>query len=248
MRIRFRFRWIPFIAAMLAVMLGLSLGQWQLRRADEKRAIEARLAAREKAAPVVLGGAPLAPREIDELEYRPVLVRGEFRADWPVYLDNRPHNGVAGFHVLMPLKIAGSDTHVLVARGWLPRNPADRTRIAPYATPRGQVEVQGVARRDAGHVMQLGSAAPLQPGVILQNVDTGALAQAGKFSMLPIVIEQTGDATNVADGLVRDWQRPSSGVDKHLGYAFQWFALAATAFIFFMVTGFRSAFRDDAAR
>jgi surfeit locus 1 family protein len=245
MRIRFRFRWIPFIAATLAVMLSLSLGQWQLRRADEKRAIEAKLTAREKAAPVMLSSALLTPHEIDELEYRPVQVRGEFRADWPIYLDNRPHNGVAGFHVLMPLKIAGADTHVLVARGWLPRDPADRARIAAYATPRGTVEVRGVARRNSGHVMQLGSAAPLQPGAILQNVDVGALAQAGKFSMLPIVIEQTGDA---GDSLVRDWPRPSSGVDKHLGYAFQWFALAATAFIFFMVTGFRGAFRDDAAR
>jgi cytochrome oxidase assembly protein ShyY1 len=225
---------------MLAVMLGLSLGQWQLRRADEKRAIEAKLSAREAASPVILGASPIP---VDEIEYRRVIVQGEFRADWPVYLDNRPHNGMAGFIVLMPLKIAGSDTHVLVARGWLPRDPANRAKVGAFETPRGPVEVQGVARRNPGHVLQLGRAEPLRPGAIVQNLDIAEFAQAGKLAVQPFVIEQSGDAK---DGLVRDWVRPSSGIEKHLGYAFQWFALAATAFIFFIVTGFRGSFRDQA--
>jgi cytochrome oxidase assembly protein ShyY1 len=54
--------------------------------------------------------------------------------------------------------------------------------------------------------------------------------------MQPFVIEQLSDTR---DGLIRDWPRPSTGIDRHLGYAFQWYALAATAFIFFVVTGFR---------
>jgi cytochrome oxidase assembly protein ShyY1 len=241
MRIRFRFRWIPFVAAALAVTLGVSLGQWQLRRAGEKRAIEASMSARESVPPVVLGSTVLSADDVAKLEYRHVLLRGEFRADWPVYLENRPHNGVAGFHVLMPLKIAGSDTHVLVARGWLPRDPSSRSRIAAYATPQGPIELQGMLRRSSGHVMQLGRAELLRPGAIVQNLDIAAFAQAGKFVMQPLIVEQSVDAK---DGLVRDWVRPSSGVDKHMGYAFQWFALAATALIFFLVTGFRGSFRD----
>ena len=43
----------------------------------------------------------------------------------------------------------------------------------------------------------------------------------------------------------RDWPLPSAGVDKHRGYAFQWYALAATAFLFFLVTGFRRASRSS---
>jgi cytochrome oxidase assembly protein ShyY1 len=50
------------------------------------------------------------------------------------------------------------------------------------------------------------------------------------------VIEQTGDS---GDGLVRDWPKPSLGMEKHQGYAFQWFALAATAILFFVITGFK---------
>ena len=57
---------------------------------------------------------------------------GEFVRDWPLYLDNRPQDGRAGFYLLMPLRIAGSNMHVLVARGWLPRYTAERGRLPPY--------------------------------------------------------------------------------------------------------------------
>src|SRR6476469_7273918 len=106
MPIKFRFRVIPFIAAVLAVALGVTLGQWQTRRAAEKLAIEATLSARAAQAPLVLPGETAA---VDAIEYRRVRVKGEFLADWPVYLDNRPHQGAAGFHVLMPFRIAGTD-------------------------------------------------------------------------------------------------------------------------------------------
>ena len=233
MPIRFRFRWIPFVAAVLAVALGVALGQWQMRRAAAKEAIELKLNARQSAPPLMVGAAPLA---IDEAEYRRVQVKGEFVRDWPVYLDNRPHQGVAGFYVLMPFRIAGSDMHVLVARGWVRRDQADRTKLPLIATPAGQLEIQGVARRNPGHLLQLGRAEGLQPGAIVQNLDIAEFAQASALRMQPVLIEQT---SAVPDGLVRDWPRPSSGVDKHLGYAFQWYALAATALLFFIVTGFR---------
>jgi cytochrome oxidase assembly protein ShyY1 len=233
MPIKFRFRWIPFIAAAAAVAIGVTLGQWQTRRAAEKEAIERKLSAREAAPPLALNGRLQA---IDEAEYRRVLVRGEFVRGWPIYLENRPHQGVAGFYVLMPLKIAGSDLHVLVARGWVRRDVADRTRLPSIPAPAGTVEIEGVATRNPGHVLQLGRPEPLHPNAIVQNVDVEEFAQASKLPMQPFVIEQL---TDTQDGLVRDWPRPSTGVEKHRGYAFQWYALAATALSFFIVTGFR---------
>ncbi|HEV2609921.1 MAG TPA: SURF1 family protein [Noviherbaspirillum sp.] len=233
MPIKFRFRWIPFIATIIAVAVGISLGQWQTRRAAEKLAIERKLSTREAATPMVLStGRP----SIDEVEYRRVRVSGQFVQDWPVYLDNRPHQGAAGFHLLMPFRIAGSDMHLLVARGWVKRDTADRTRLPEIATPKGTIELEGIARRNAGQVLQLGQPEPLKPGAIVQNLDIAELERATKLPMQAFVLEQTSDT---GDGLVRDWLRPSTGVDKHRGYAFQWYALAATAFLFYVVTGLR---------
>ncbi len=230
---KFRFRWIPFIAAVIVAAIGFSLGQWQTRRASEKLAIEARQQARESQAPTDLGRAMQTPEEV---EFRRVKVRGEFVPEWTVYLDNRPYKGAAGFHVMTPMKIANSDLHVLVARGWVKRDVTDRAKLPPISTPTGMVEIEGIARRSAGHVLQLGNTEMLTPRAIVQNVDAADFEKAAGMKMHSFVLEQVGD---LKDGLVRDWPRPSTGVEKHQGYAFQWYALAVTALLFFVATGFR---------
>jgi surfeit locus 1 family protein len=234
MPFKFRFRWIPFLAALMVAAIGFSLGQWQTRRAAEKESIESKLTERGAAAPLLL--APQMP-PIDEIEYRRIRVKGEFDSAWPVYLDNRPYQGAAGFYVLMPLKISGSDMHVMVARGWIRRDPAERTKLPAIPIPAGALDIEGVARRSPGQVLQLGQPAPLRPGAILQNLDIAEFSRASGYSLQPFIIEQL---TDTRDGLTRDWPRPSTGVEKHRGYAFQWYALAATAVLFFIVTGLRS--------
>jgi cytochrome oxidase assembly protein ShyY1 len=54
----------------------------------------------------------------------------------------------------------------------------------------------------------------------------------------PIVIEQHSAA---ADGLVRDWPRPDTGIEKHESYALQWYSLAGLAVVLFIVLSFRRA-------
>ena len=238
-RFQFRFRWIPFVVMLLLVTLGLSLAQWQQRRAEEKIARAARLEAGNLAAPLALTAAPLLPVDAEAIEYRRVTLTGHFVPAWTVYLDNRPYKGQAGLHVLTPFRIDGSNMHVLVAQGWLPRNNADRTRIADYTTPNGTVTIQGIARLHAGHVMQLGTAAPLAPQAIVQNADIAQLAQASGLAFQPLLVEQTGPVS--ASLPVRDWPAPDLGADKHRGYAFQWLALALMAFLFFVFTGCRRA-------
>ena len=235
MRIRFRFRAIPFVATVLLVALGVALGQWQERRAAAKIALQHQLAERSAAAPLVLGAQPVdgAP-----LEYRRVALRGAFVPGWPVFLDNRPQDGKAGFYLLMPFRIEGSDTHVLVARGWLPRNTAEHDKLPPFTTPAGTVAIEGIVKAGMGHVMQLGTAPPVKPGAILQNIDVAQFAAASGLTLQPFFIEQTGAAA-AGELLVRDWPAPALGVEKHQGYAFQWYALALMAFLFFVITGFR---------
>ncbi|HEY4542501.1 MAG TPA: SURF1 family cytochrome oxidase biogenesis protein, partial [Noviherbaspirillum sp.] len=81
---------------------------------------------------------------------------------------------------------------------------------------------------------ELGTPEPLRPGAIVQNAGIADFEEAGGWQMHAFVIEQLGEGD---DRLVRDWPRPSSGVDQHRGYAFQWYGLAAAAFVFFIVTG-----------
>ncbi|MFC0251296.1 SURF1 family protein [Massilia consociata] len=242
MRFTFHFRLIPFIAALLVALLGVALGNWQQGRATQKQALQDTLDARAAEPPMALGAAitPSAP-----LAYRRVTVTGEFVAGWPLFLANRPMAGRPGYVLVMPFKIAGSDTHVLVMRGWLPRQ-AEYGKLPAFATPAGTVTVEGIVTASAGQVMDLGDGAPLAPNAIVQNIDPAGAARATGLALQPFFVQQTGPAQPGAqsDGmLLRDWPPPAAGIDKHRGYAFQWYALAAMAVLFFVITGFRSGTR-----
>lgn len=238
----FRLRPIPLVATVLLVALGISLGQWQDRRAAGKLAVQERIDAGANAAPIALGATRV---EAAAAEHRKVTATGEFVARWPILLDNRPQEGKGpGFYLLMPMRLAGTDTHVLVARGWLPR-PAGAAGLKPaFDTPAGPVTVTGVARGTLGKVMQLGSAAPVKPGAILQNLEVAQFEQASGLKLQPFFIEQT-DPVQPGEQLVRDWPAPSLGVEKHQGYAFQWYALSVMALLFFVITGFRRGPKPD---
>jgi len=246
MRLRFRFRTIPFIATVLLVALGILLGNWQTRRAFEKTALQTRLNERAAAPPLVLGAQHVDPAAI---EYRHVIVTGEFVPSWPVFLDNRPNEGRSGFVLLMPFKIAGSDRYVLVERGWLPRG-AEHGSIPRFGTPAGRQRIEGIAVLRPARVLQLGTPTPLRPGAIVQNLEPAELARASGLDLQPFVLEQTsrdaaaGDAATPA--LVRNWPAPGIDVDRHRGYAFQWYGLAVMTFLFFVITGFRSASKQAA--
>jgi cytochrome oxidase assembly protein ShyY1 len=132
---------------------------------------------------------------------------------------------------------------VLVMRGWLPRE-AEYGKLPAFATPAGTVTIEGIAVASAGQVMNLGEAAPLAPKAIVQNIDPTLAAKATGLVLQPFFVQQTGpDQPDPDDVLLRVWPSPSSGIDKHRGYAFQWYALAAMAVLFFVITGFRSGSR-----
>lgn len=228
----FRFRLIPFIVTVLLVILGGSLAFWQQQRAWHKEAIEQTLQERERMSAIEF---PTSV-DINQMEYSRVILKGEFVKDWPIYLDNRPMNRVVGMDVLMPFKIEGSPRYVLVARGWLPRNAQDRQAIKPYATPSGVIQIEGILKAQSSHVLQLGESEPLLPNTLVQNVDINAFSAASQLPMYSFIVEQTSD---INDGLARDWPRASMGSERHRGYAFQWLALAGTALLFFLVTGFK---------
>jgi cytochrome oxidase assembly protein ShyY1 len=256
MRLRFRFRTIPFIATVLLVALGILLGNWQTRRAVAKTALQTEVKQRLNGPALVLGAVPLDPAAV---EYRHIIVTGEFVPTWPVFLDNRPFQGSSGFSLLMPFKIAwsgtpesggsGADKYVLVERGWLPHG-AMHNDLPQVATPRGQVRIDGIAVLRPGRVLQLGTPAPLKPGAVVQNLELQDFARASGLDLQPFVLEQLGPDAGGSDtaGLApqRNWTVPGIDVARHRGYAFQWYGLATMAFLFFVITGFRSASKQAA--
>lgn len=216
------------LAASVAVVVTASLGQWQLSRAAQKRALHASMMQREAAAPLserelvpMLAGQPADA--LESLLFRSVRLRGQWLPDATLYLDNRQMRGRPGFYVLTPLRLAGSGMTVAVQRGWIARDFDDRTRLPAIATPAGEVVVQGHLAGEPGRLFEFSHAAAAEGASrIRQNLALADYAAQFSLRMPPVMVVQTGAA---ADGLERDWPAPDSGVDMHYGYAFQWFGL-----------------------
>ena len=214
-------RALVWAVALAAMALTASLGLWQLSRAAEKEALQAAIAERQRLP--ALDGASLAQALSDdqarELLHRAITLRGQWLADRTVFLDNRPMARQTGFYVLTPLRLTGSDRVVLVQRGWAPRHQVDRSLLPPVQTPTGEVQVSGRIAAHPPRVYRLGQE---QGGAIRQNLDLDAWRAETGLPLAPVLVVQTGAAS---DGLQRDWPEAASGVEKHYGYAFQWFGL-----------------------
>jgi surfeit locus 1 family protein len=226
-RYEFRFRWIPAIAAAAAMALALAAATWQLGRAHEKEAVAARLQAFAGEPPIRITANEVEAREV---EWRRVTARGRFDPGRAVFIDNRIHHGVAGYHVVMPLALDGGERYVLVNRGWV-AGTRERSRLPEVMTPAGAVEITGRAVRTSARFLEL--APRTSEGKVWQNLTLERYRQAVPIPLQPFVILQEN---TLEDGLTREWNPPDLGVDKHYGYAFQWFAIALTVIAFYLAT------------
>ena len=229
---RFRPAFLPGAAALAAIALTLALGNWQSRRAEEKLALGRDLDAAASRAVLVM---PPRPVEAHDYAFARISARGEYSARHTILLDNKVLRGTPGYQVLTPLKIAGGDMHVLVYRGWVAAG-ARRDSLPQIRTPGGTETVEGIAVVPSGHILELG--AKTEDGIVWQNLVLARYAKWSGLRLQPIVLQQTSEA---ADGLVRVWERPDTGADRHRGYAFQWYALATTILIFYVALGFKRA-------
>lgn len=236
-RYRFQPRLITTLAAAGGIVLTLALANWQLGRAHEKEALGRRLEALAKDPPVWL---PAAEVRAEDVEWRRVTARGRFEPKHAVFIDNRVRHGVAGYHVVMPLAIGGGSRYVLVNRGWVTGSP-DRARLPQVKTPEGTVEITGLAVTPSRRFLELST--HVAEGNVWQNLTLERYRQAVPIALQPVVIQQESP---LDDGLVREWDPPNLGVEKHYGYAFQWLALALTILVFYLVTHVRRRSPEEA--
>ena len=108
---------MPTLAAVLLVPLFIAAGQWQWNKAAAKAARQQQLESRT-GEPAVQISAELV--DALALQYRRIVARGHYEPQHQILIDNRTYHQQAGFHVVTPLRVEGSEVRLLVNRGWLP--------------------------------------------------------------------------------------------------------------------------------
>jgi surfeit locus 1 family protein len=220
-------RLVPTLVALPLLALLLWLGHWQTERADEMRAREAAFAAGD-APPVPLPPGAGAPR------YLHVRLSGLYLPDRQFLLDNMTAGGRAGYRVLTPF-VTDAGVAVLIDRGWVP--------LGASRAARPDVAVGGEPRALTGRLDALPRAGiEPPPGVgagwprVLNYPAPATLAAALGRPLYPwIVLLDPG----VPDGYLRDWRPHDVSVGRHLAYAAQWYALAATLLVLCVVVARR---------
>jgi len=206
------------------------LGFWQLSRAEEKRLLLARFEALRQAEPVAVAdllaaGAPAFQR---------VRLHGRFDPAHSLLLDNRIHAGRPGVELLQPFRDDGGQW-LLVNRGWLPW--PDRRTAPAFATPGEPLALNAWVYRPPGRPFLLTQVEGSDWPRLVNRIDAAALWTALGRTGLPVELRLESAPAAYAT----DWPAVAMGPERHLGYAVQWFALAATLLALFVWFGIHNA-------
>jgi surfeit locus 1 family protein len=211
-------------AAVFFSLLGLVLGFWQLDRAAQKEALQSAMYAQA-------GKTPLANAEVIALAaqgrmqesgvlYHPVRLSGHWLPEHTLYLDNRQMDAKVGFFVFTPLRLDPQGQVLMVQRGWVPRNFEAREQLPEVQTPVGLVAIDGDIALAPSKLYAPG--APSE-GSIRQNLDLDQFRSQTGLPLQAFTVREVGPPSQ---GLRRQWPVIHFGIEKHYGYAFQWFALS----------------------
>jgi surfeit locus 1 family protein len=224
-------KWLAgHVLALLAVIVFVNMGFWQMRRLSDRQDFNALLMSRTTVDEIALDEAlnQFGPSQ-DSLELRAVVASGEYRQAEEVILIAKSYNGLSGHHVLTPLYLEDGRA-VLVDRGWVPID-LDEPGMAVFAPPDGTVQVHGTLRKTEVR----GSVGPVTPadGVLTQiaRPNLERLDSQVEAELLPVYIQLL--TQNPAQGgdypALVPLPQPSEG--SHRGYAVQWFLFAAVTVV-----------------
>jgi len=222
--------WLLVIVAPILIAILIGLGSWQLDRAEQKQTLLTQLQARQHGKP--LTGSDL--KQTKDLAFKPIILAGQFDNQHQLLLDNKFHQHRPGFHVITPMKIAGSNKLILLHRGWVPRGRKreDLPKLRPYNTTQ---TIEGIIYQPTKKLLLLSA---VSDGIkvwprIIQRLDFPAIEKQLSHPVYPFLVILD---PKQAQGFIQDWTPVIMQPSRHLGYAFQWFALAATLLISCLVT------------
>lgn len=218
------YRMVVLLLVGLPVLL--TLGNWQLGRAEEKRQFESAYLERQSMLPRPPPAAGL-PESFTRLR-----LRGRYDPDQHFLIDNQIFDGQVGYWVVTPFREANG-RRWLINRGWIAA-PQSREQLPEIAVVAEPTELVAVVWPDTGLVPLLAEERwskrwPLR----IQRLDVSAMAPLVGAQPLELRLEAAQPGVFTPAPMLL-----SVTASKHTGYAVQWFAFAGVLVVGFFVYGF----------
>lgn len=233
MALQFKIKMAPAIATAIVLPILLSLGFWQLDRAEIKQQILEQYNRKVTQPAVQLSSADkLAVIKPAEIQYANIQATGHYDTEHSFLIDNRVHESQVGFYVITPFIIENTDKAVLVNRGWIKANKY-RSELPKFSTNSDKMIIRGQAylpSRNFFSVDNVKIESQVFP-VIIQNIDFAALSEVIMKNVYPFVMRLDPEDKS---GFVRDWKVITSSPQKSQSYAAQWFTMALVVVLLFL--------------
>lgn len=223
--VRFTPTWMMCVLSFIVVSLFVRLGFWQLERAAQKQAM-------------LNAESTMAHKEIFQWnenqalpeQYQRIEINGHFLSH-VFLLDNQHQQHQFGFDVLSPL-VLGNGSIILVDRGWIAGDNTRRT-FPKITSPSGALHIQGSVYYPSNKQWVLGPSVEKKGNelTILEQLDSKIPSQLLQKNVYPFIIRLDEKANF---GFVRNWPIVSMPAERHIAYAWQWFAMALVVFIIFI--------------
>ena len=218
----------PWLAiALLAGVAALcvSLGFWQLGRADERRAAAQRFDAALELPPARLRTGDDAD---ERLRYRKVEATGRFVPDHQFLLDNVVRDRVVGYYVLTPFAPDDGGLWLMVNRGWLPAD-LDRRVLPDVSVDDRPRSIDGVLDQLPAPGLRLGEEAVIDRDEAVSVTSFPTIESLERALGRPLYRYQLLLDAEQPDGYARDFPAPGLAPERHIEYAVQWWLFGTIA-------------------
>ena len=213
----FRFL-VPSILILATMAFLVSLGFWQLDRADQKRTIEASIQKANTGVVELI----INQNELLNKEYYEVRLQGSYIGDKQFIYDNQIVDQASGYYVLTPFVLTGQSNAIMINRGFIPWN-GRRDQLDDIAVDSTYREIKIQVSRPIKRIELKTSDISNQFPVLIQAIDFDVIEEISSTSFVDVIglLDPSSD-----DGFVRKWEPYTGSIEKHIGYAIQWFLMA----------------------
>ena len=215
MRSRF---FIPASLIIATLVLLISLGFWQLDRADEKRAIEGQIASANSGDVELINSVEF----LKDKEYYHVRLQGSYIGDKQFIYDNQIVDQISGYYVLTPFILKDASKAILINRGFIPWN-GRRDKLANVYIGEKLTEVKVQISKPIKRLELKASEITRDFPVLIQALDLDAMSTIAELVFVRVVGLLSPESEN---GFVRQWEPYTGSIERHIGYAIQWFLMA----------------------
>lgn len=223
----------------------ISLGLWQLERADEKRQLQESYAQRASMPALTMIDLDKFHRKDnlqnhDDIEafhiksqalgYRRLQITGKFDNEHTFLLDNQILHGEVGYQVLAPF-VTKLGQALLVNRGWIRGYPDRRLPVIP-ALPDTEVSLLVSIYVPLSDAIVLNESQwPTTWPIVVQSIDIARASSALGVNLFDYSVRLL---PGYPGSLKIDWPVVNTGPEKHMGYAVQWFFMALALGIYWL--------------